>query len=133
MNILVKNVKPYSKGALRAFFDLEMEGLLTIYGCTYFVKGESHWISMPSKQYKDKDGNDKYQPVVEMPAERLTKLRDLVMPQLKRELDNSPATKARDDPAFNQPMAERVEGGRAQLIREGREWVVPDDLDEMPF
>lgn len=37
---------------------------LEISGCTHFRKGDREWVNLPSKDYVDKDGMKKYQPIV---------------------------------------------------------------------
>lgn len=89
MKVTAENIRSVDKGALRGFFDLVMEDFLRINSCSVFQKGDSWWIALPSKPYEAKDGTTKYQPIVEIPKERLEKLRDFVMPALKAELEKN--------------------------------------------
>lgn len=91
MNINAKNIRKHGSGVMRGFFDLEMEGLMTIYGCTAMCKDGGWWIGMPQRKGKDKDGNDKWYSIVFVEKDRLDKLRDLVMPSLKDALEEKEA------------------------------------------
>jgi len=64
---IIENVKFIKKGSLIASFDIvcqisihqhKFEDFL-IRGCCYFEKGNSNWITFPSKEY-EKDGQKKY-------------------------------------------------------------------------
>src|SRR6187551_2689810 len=125
MKVTVDNIKKFEKGSLQGFFDLEMEGLMRINGCSCFCKGTSWWISFPSKQYKDDSGETKYQPIIEMPAERLQSLRDLVMPELKAALS---ATEQREDSRY---MRQGVARGKAQDKPVPSGWAIPDDAGDL--
>lgn len=126
MKVTVDNIKKFEKGALRGFFDLEMEGLLRINGCSCLCKGSSWWISFPSKTYQDEDGKTKYQPIIEMPAERLQSLRDLVMPELKAAFE---APENRENSSY---MRQGMARGKPASKPADSGWQVPNDgLDDM--
>lgn len=60
------NYKPLNKGALVAFFDLQMPKWgVTLKGCGHFksTKGGKEWVTMPSKPF-EADGGTKYQQLV---------------------------------------------------------------------
>lgn len=112
MKITAKNIRKNGSGITRGFFDLEMEGLMTIYGCTAMCKDGGWWIGMPQRKGKDKAGNDKWYSIVFIEKDRLDKLRDLVMPALKETLEEKEApmesgvggTKYDSDDAENIPF-----------------------------
>lgn len=62
MNWEIKNFKKYKAGKLKGFFTLKA-GIFEIHDCKYF-EGDNAWVSQPDKKYTDKDGNDKYSPIV---------------------------------------------------------------------
>ena len=105
MKITANNIHKYGTGIMKGFFDLEMEGLMTIYGCSVMCKDGGWWIGMPQRKGKDKDGNDKWYSIVFIEKERMEKLRDLLMPALKEALEEKEdpvdsgvgATKYNDD------------------------------------
>jgi len=63
MNWEIKNFKKYESGKLKGFFTLKA-GIFEINDCKYFVGDNGAWVSLPDKKYTDKDGNDKYSPIV---------------------------------------------------------------------
>ncbi len=60
----VKYFRKYEKGCTKGFFTLYLEGGMVIKDMTYMKKEDNAWVSFPSKQYKDKDGNMKWTNIV---------------------------------------------------------------------
>lgn len=57
--------KSYEKGALQGFADLYVEKWgLELNGCSLYMRDGQRWINLPSKEYKDKEGETKYSPAV---------------------------------------------------------------------
>jgi hypothetical protein len=60
------NYKSYNKGSLLGFADLlitEWAGGIEIPGCKLFQKDGRRWLQLPSREYKDDEGNIKYAPL----------------------------------------------------------------------
>ena len=62
--IEILNVKMVNKGALKAFFDIQLGGL-TINGCRVIQDGNKKpWVSPPQREWTDKNGKKSYIAVV---------------------------------------------------------------------
>lgn len=60
----ILNVKPFSSGSLKAFFDVFIPKTgMEVYGCSLFLKNNRWWASLPSKDYVADDGTKKYSSV----------------------------------------------------------------------
>lgn len=56
--------KPVEKGALIGYADFYLSSLdIEIFGCAVFMSNGKKWISMPSREYKDHEGNKKFIPL----------------------------------------------------------------------
>lgn len=71
--IVVSEIKPVNKGALRAFCTVSIAGKLTIHSVRVIQQeGQAAWVSMPQNEVKGSDGGkSKYYPVVEVTDEAL--------------------------------------------------------------
>lgn len=57
--------KPYEKGSLLGFLDLEITNWgIEIKGCTLHMKNGKRWINTPSQEFKNEAGETKYSPIV---------------------------------------------------------------------
>ena len=60
--------KAFEKGTLQGFCSLLLTNIgLEIRDCTLHEKNGSKWIGLPSKPYKDAEGNEKYSYIVKFP------------------------------------------------------------------
>ncbi|MGC1485353.1 MAG: hypothetical protein WA789_16290 [Candidatus Acidiferrum sp.] len=76
-NFRVTNWKPFSKKSLRGFFTLTLPSGMVLHQCSYFVKGDSRWIGLPSQKFTKKDGTVTYTPMVEFTSREVAdKFRD---------------------------------------------------------
>ena len=66
--IAIENWTPFQKNTLQGFLDLALPSGIIIRGCTYHVKNEARWISLPSRQYAKEDGTNSWTPIVEIRA-----------------------------------------------------------------
>ena len=75
MSIECMAYKAHESGSLQGFANLWIPKMgLEIYGCTLNMKDGKRWLSLPSKEYKNKDGETKYQPILRFrEKEHLTK------------------------------------------------------------
>jgi len=61
MSVEIINYKEMNKGHMVGFVDVYLpRSGLEIHNLTYFRKDGKEWISMPSKEYTDKEGQKKY-------------------------------------------------------------------------
>ena len=64
--IEVVAVRPIDKGNLRAFVSVRLGGV-TIHDCRVIQQqGQAAWVSMPQREYTDKQGQKKYSAIVEL-------------------------------------------------------------------
>lgn len=57
----ILNVKPYHKGAMRAFVDVYIPKTgMEFYGCGLFCKDNKWWVSLPSKEFANESGERKF-------------------------------------------------------------------------
>ncbi len=56
--------KPLDKGALIGYADFHLPTMgIEIFGCAVFMSNGKRWISMPSREFKDHEGNKKFIPL----------------------------------------------------------------------
>ncbi len=69
MNITVENLlKLDGSGNLKAFVSVNIGGKLTIHSCRIIQQpGQTAWVSLPQREWVDKDGNKHYAPLIEVP------------------------------------------------------------------
>jgi hypothetical protein len=76
-NFRISNWKPFEKNTLRGFFTLTLPSGMVLHQCSYFVKGDSRWIGLPSQKFAKKDGSVTYTPMVEFTSREVAdKFRD---------------------------------------------------------
>jgi len=91
MKIEAKNFRSHKSGALQGYVDLFLPELgWTLKGCGVFASSSREWITSPSKQYKDDNGETKYSPILEMPKDKREAFSDEAMKALKRLADKPP-------------------------------------------
>lgn len=64
-SFVVREFKPYSKNSLVAFVSLEMPSGLVIHNITLHEKNGSRWVSMPAREYQQKDSERTWMPLIE--------------------------------------------------------------------
>lgn len=97
MKIEVKNFRTFEKGPLKGFLDIYIHDLdWTIKSCSLFDQGGNKWVSMPSKQYTDKDGAKKYDPIIWMSKEKLTEFSQKTLKALEI-YSNQPKIDSKDE------------------------------------
>lgn len=63
--LAVSNFKPFAKGSLVGFFDVELPSGLILRECSLYSKDGKRWINPPSRKFTGKDGETKYQRMVD--------------------------------------------------------------------
>ncbi len=59
------NFKTHQKGSLQGFADLFVDSWgVEIKGCSLFMKGGRRWVTFPSREYDNKEGEKKYMPYI---------------------------------------------------------------------
>jgi hypothetical protein len=135
MRVLVENIKPFKKNTLRGYCDLVLEGLMRINGVSIHCKDGGYWLQMPGKPYTDRDGNQKWEKIIEFDAKRLTALRDLVIDDIRKELGCAkdapePAKEAFKPVDKHRTWAKTTKPAKTAPNDSG--WVVPnDDLSDL--
>jgi hypothetical protein len=57
--------RSYVKGSMLGFANFYVPKMgLEIYGCSLWQKDGSRWVNLPSREYKDKEGNTKFSPAL---------------------------------------------------------------------
>jgi len=65
MSVECLEFKSCIKGCMLGFINLFVPKMgLEIYGCTLWQKDGRRWINLPSREYKDENGEKKYMPVL---------------------------------------------------------------------
>src|SRR5262245_16301155 len=58
--------RAYQKNTLRGFVDLELVRTgLVLHDCTWHEKDGKEWVGFPARSYTDKNGEAKWQPIVD--------------------------------------------------------------------
>jgi hypothetical protein len=63
----VTEFKPMQKNTLQGFFSLELTSGIVIKDMTLHRKGDKQWVSFPARPYQDKEGNQKWAKIIEIP------------------------------------------------------------------
>lgn len=82
----ISNFKLINSGFLIASFDVIMPKMsqFTIRNCAYFEKGNTSWVTLPSKEY-EKDGKKRYYPYVAFPNKDINeKFLDEIKKEVKK-------------------------------------------------
>jgi hypothetical protein len=81
MPLAIKNIKPFEKNTLRAFFDVELPSGMILCGCTLHENSGKQWIGLPAKPYAKPDGSQSWVKIVDfVDRARADQFRDLVLP-----------------------------------------------------
>lgn len=65
MKIECISYRPAQKGSFTGFCDLFIvDHGLEIRGCTLYTKDDKRWINLPTRAYKNKEGQDKFSQIV---------------------------------------------------------------------
>jgi hypothetical protein len=65
MSITCFNFKPFNKGFLQGFADIYVEKWgVELLGCGIFMKGESRWLNLPSKEFFNSENESKWGPIM---------------------------------------------------------------------
>jgi DNA-binding cell septation regulator SpoVG len=73
--MIIKNMRKYSNGGkVVAFFSVEWPGKMTVNDCKLVQGNNGVFAAMPSREYIDKQGEKKWQPVVWVEQELLVKI-----------------------------------------------------------
>ena len=68
MNILITNVRPYTKNTLKSFVSVLLSDVgLEIRDCTYHEGPGKRWINLPAKPYTTTDGKLAYSYIIDFP------------------------------------------------------------------
>ena len=81
MNITVENIRRLDgSGNLKAFASVNIEGKLTIHSCRIIQQpNQQAWVSLPQREWKDKDGNRHYAPLIEVPDKVKNAIQEAVL------------------------------------------------------
>ena len=82
--VTVKRMNLVDKKSLRAFADIDINGVILIYGCRLMDGTNGMWVGMPQRQGKKKDGTDTWFDIV-----KITKpeLQDQVVASIVKEYE----------------------------------------------
>jgi hypothetical protein len=68
ISVEADNWRPLAKNTLQGFFDLTVCGLgLHIKSLSLHSKNGKRWVSFPARAYTDKEGNQQWQSILEIP------------------------------------------------------------------
>ncbi len=70
----IKNMRKVDLGKTIAFFSIEYPEKMTINDCKLIKGTKGIFAAMPSRKYTDKQGQEKYQPIVWMEQDYLQKI-----------------------------------------------------------
>lgn len=100
MKIAVKNFRAFQKGALQGYLDIDLgEPNWTIKGCTLFNSNGRSWVNLPTRAYKDENGENKYAHIIEMTPEGFKDFSEKCLEAYKDFINNS-------SPSIKSPEAE---------------------------
>lgn len=70
MSVECIGYRAHESGSLQGFADLRLPTMgVELYGCGLFMKNGKRWVSLPSKEYDDKEtGERKYQRIMKFMA-----------------------------------------------------------------
>lgn len=67
--IVIDNFKKHQSGKLYGFLDISVPAwntTLHIKGCKVFIDEGKQWISLPSREYQNEEGETKYTPIIKI-------------------------------------------------------------------
>jgi hypothetical protein len=66
MTIRCIKFRAFTKNTLKGFTDLELTRVgIVIRDCPWHEKAGKEWVGFPARSYEDKDGQTKWQPLIE--------------------------------------------------------------------
>jgi hypothetical protein len=78
--IRVTNFRPFAKGTLIAFFDVELPSGLILRDCSFHEKNGGRWVDPPSTKFAGQDGKPVYKRLVDFATRGLgDEFRDAVL------------------------------------------------------
>lgn len=77
----ILSYKPIGKGFLQGLANIEMPSGLQIMEMCIFQKGDSRWITFPSRKY-EQDGQTKYFPYCRLEAEKMKRFQTQLLDAL---------------------------------------------------
>ncbi len=78
-SVQFENLKPISKGSLRAFCTVIIGGL-KIHSCRIIQEGDkAAWVSLPQQEWTGQDGKKRYSPLVEVPEHIKAAIQEAVL------------------------------------------------------
>lgn len=93
----VTNFKPFAKGSLVGFFDVEFPSGLILRECSLYSKDGKRWVNPPSRKFTGKDGETRYQRMVDfVSAKAANQFRDAAIAAID-------AQQAKPEPASMPP------------------------------
>lgn len=63
----VLDFRPMNKNTLQGFFSIELTSGIVIRDMCLHKKQDKTWVSFPSRAYQDKEGNQKWARIIEIP------------------------------------------------------------------
>jgi len=86
MNITVENLRKLDgSGNLKAFVSVNIGGKLTIHSCRIIQQpNQEAWVSLPQREWVDKDGNKHYAPLIEVPDKVKSAIQEAVLDTWER-------------------------------------------------
>ena len=67
MSVECLEFKSYVKGCMLGFFNIYVPKMgIEIFGCSLWQKNGKRWVNLPSREYKDSEGQTKYMPMLRL-------------------------------------------------------------------
>ena len=83
--IQISNWRPRTKNTLRGFFSVTLPSGMILHDLMLCEKGDSRWINLPTREYKDTQGQRSFANIIEFADEELyNRFRNAVMAALDR-------------------------------------------------
>lgn len=90
MKIKIVNFKKHESGKLRGFVDVQILDVgLTIQGAKFFRNDKGEWLSLPDKEYTNKEGDRKWQSFLKFTPDKDKEFQDDVKIALVKYLDGA--------------------------------------------
>lgn len=72
MTIEIVNFRKYEKNTLKGFFTAKLPKIfLEIRDCSLHQKDGKYWVNLPSKPYKDEEGNQKWSYIIKFTEKKI--------------------------------------------------------------
>ena len=98
--------KPVGKGTLQGYAKLlVIKWGLEIHGITHFKDGEKEWCNLPKKDYKDKNGDTKYNTVIKfVKSDHEAALMKMVKESIQQKTNTMPTSASLSDDQMEMPF-----------------------------